>query len=325
MIKEELLSELSNKIRTGEISREELFRTLGVVPTEQGVPIEQSGQTSSFSVMKMLYILGASIVVIGIFIFFSQIWDDIGGFVRILVTLGLGLIITASGSTLLKSKPEDTIGLVFHFIGGMLIPGGAIVTLSELEIDLDTLWPATITFAILFAFYLLLNSVHKNAVLTFFAIANGTTFVYLLVGALIDGPFYLHEDVYEYLTMAIGLSYLSLAHAFRVGWNEKLIGVLYFFGTTGFLGAAFLQVFDSGLWELLYFVLVIGGLYLSVYEKSRAVLIMSTIFLIAHVSYITGEYFADSLGWPIALILLGFVFIGLGYVSININKKYIRS
>jgi len=125
--------------------------------------------------------------------------------------------------------------------------------------------------------------------------------------------------------MVIGASYLLLAHSFRDGWNKKLIGLLYFFGITGFLAAAFSQVFISFLWQMLFFVILLGGLFLSVYVKSRSILIVSTLFLIAHVSYITGEYFADSLGWPIVLVILGFVFIGLGYVSITINKRFLKS
>jgi hypothetical protein len=326
MNKEELLQELSTKISTGEISREEMINRFSLAPETQRVVGEENAKSSTpFSVTKMLYVLGGVIVVIGIVIFVSQIWDDIGSFARILVTLGLGFLITAIGSMLLKSKPEDNIGTVFHFIGGMLIPGGAMVTLNELNVDLVSLWPVAITFGIIFAFYLLLNSVHKNAILTFFAIANGTAFVYLVVEAIVDGPFYRNKDLYAYLTMVIGASYLLLGHAFRDGWNKKLIGVLYFFGITGFLGAAFSQVFDSVPWQMLYFLIVIGGLFLAVYMKNRSILVMSTLFLIAHVSYITSEYFADSLGWPISLVILGFVFIGLGYVSVNINKKYIAN
>ena len=326
MNKEELLQELSIKIGTGEISREEVLSRFGFAPAVQsGVKTENLKESTPFSVTKMLYVLGAAIVVIGIVIFVSQLWDDIGSFGRIAVTLGLGFLITAIGSMLLKSKPDENIGTVFHFIGGMLIPGGAVVTLSELNVDFVSLWPVAITFGVIFAFYLLLNYVHKNAILTFFAIANGTAFVYLLVEAIVDGPFYRHEDLYAYLTMVIAASYLLLAHSFREGWNKKLIGVLYFFGITGFLGAAFSQVFDSVPWQMLYFIIVIGGLALSVYMRSRSILVMSTLFLIAHVSYITSEYFANSLGWPISLVILGFVFIGLGYVSININKKYIAN
>ncbi len=329
MNKEELLQELSTKISTGEISREEMVNRFSFAPlTQGGVKVENFKDSAPFSVTKMLYVLGASIVVIGILIFVSQIWDDLGSFGRVSITLGLGLLITAIGSVLLKDKPEENLGIVFQFIGGILIPGGALVTLSELSTGVDHPWVVASTFGIIFAFYLLLNFAHKNAVLTFFAIANGTAMIYLILNAMVGDPFegwFGIKDIYQYLTMAIGISYLLLAHAFQYGWNKKLIGILYFFGITGFLGAAFLQVFDSVPWQMFYFLIIIGSFTLAVYMKSRSILVMSTLFLIAHVSYITSEYFADSLGWPISLVILGFVFIGLGYVSININKKYIAN
>ena len=324
MNKEELLQELSVKIGNGELSREEVLSRLNFAPAIRQESDEETKGFSHFSVTKMLYVLGAVIVITGVGFFVAQIWDDIGSFGRIAVTLGPGLLIAAIGSMLLKQKPEDNIGPIFHFIGGMLIPGGAIVTLSEIEVDFISLWSVAITFGVIFAFYLLLNAIHKHPILTFFAIANGTAFIYLLAEAMVEGPYYRHEDLYAYLTMVIGASYLFLAHAFREGWNKHLVGALYFFGSGGFLGAAFSQVFDSVPWQLLYFLIVLGGLFLSVYMRSRSILVMSTLFLIAHVSYITSEYFADSLGWPISLVILGFVFIGLGYASVTINKKYIK-
>ena len=121
--------------------------------------------------------------------------------------------------------------------------------------------------------------------------------------------------------MVVGLSYLFLAHSFRSGWNERLVGVFNFFGAVGFLAAAFTRVDNSPLWQFLFFVLTIGGLALAVYLKSRIILIVSILFLVAHFVYITREYFADSDGWPILLVIFGFLLIGLGYVSISINKK----
>ena len=323
MNKEQLLQELSQKINTGEISREEVTNRLSLETIEL-VEVKKE-ESHYFSITKMMYVLGAAIVVIGIVIFVSQIWNDIGSSGRTLVTLGLGFLLAAIGSMLLKSKPGDNIGSVFHFIGGMLVPGGALVTLFEFGVNPVSLWPVTIVFGIIFIFYLLLNHVHKNAILTFFAIANGTVFVYLFIESIIDGPFYQHEDLFVYLTMVIGICYLLLGYAFRDGWNKKLVGLLYFVGITGLLGAAFTRVFSSGIWEILYFVLIVGALFLSVFVRNRSILVMSTIFLIAHVMYITAEYFAHSLGWPISLVILGFVFVGLGYASININKKYIAN
>lgn len=323
MTNEELLQELAAKVRTGEMRREDVMGRLQLAPAMAPTEAATLKLRSHFSVTKTLYLLGAAIVVIGLVIFVAQIWDDIGALGHIVVTLGIGLLMTALGSVLLQQKPETNLGPVFHTIGGALIPGGAVVTLFELEVDFASLWPVAVTFGIIFAFYLLLNAVQKHAILTFFAIANGTAFVYLLVEAIVDGPYYRHGDLYAYLTMVVGASYLLLAYAFREGWNKELIGVLYFFGITGVLGAAFSQVFDSLPWQLAYFLIVFGGLILSVHLRSRGVLVVSTLFLIAHVSYITSEYFADSLGWPISLVILGFLFIGLGYASIAINKKYI--
>lgn len=322
MNKEDLLQELSVKINTGEIDREEILARLDLV-SEAQAEIKKEG-FASFSATRMLYALGAAVVVLGIVIFVSQIWDDMGSFGRISVTLVLGFLFAAIGSMLLKNKPEDKIGSIFHFIGGALIPGGAMVTLSEFSTGQNPLWPIAITFGIIFAFYLLVNAIHKNAVLTFFAIANGTIFVYRLVEAIIDGPVYDYGDLYAYLTMVIGASYLLLAHAFRYGWNKKLIGILYFFGIAGFLGAAFSRVFDSVFWQIFYFLILIGSLFLAVYAKNRSILAISVIFLIAHISYITNEYFADSIGWPVSLVILGLAFIGCGYMSIAINKNYIK-
>jgi len=326
MNKEELLHELSKKVDSGEINRQELASRFDLVP--QGQLEKNSVQkpsSSNFSATKMLYVLGALIVVIGIVIFFYQIWDDIGSFVRILITLGLGFIFTALGSILIKDKPQDNIGLVFHFMGGILIPMGAFVMLSELKMIDNFAWPLAITFGIISLFYALLNYVHRNVVLTFFTIANTTAFIYLLVGAMIDGSYYSEDDVFAYLSMFIGASYLLLAHNFRSSWNKGIVGMLCLFGSAGFLGAGFSRVFDSGPWQMIYFIILICGFFLSIYMKSRAILTMSTIFLIAHMSYITSEYFADSMGWPISLVILGLVFIGLGYTSINISRRYIKN
>jgi hypothetical protein len=320
----QLLAELVHKMQTGEITRDIILRELdATVTTTVSVP---EVMTSRFTITKMLYAVGGVIALTGIVIFIAQIWADIGSFGRILVTLGLGLLVTALGSMLYKTRPGDIIGTVFHIIGGLLIPGGALVTLFELELlDLFTMWPQAITFGLLLVFYLVLNSIHKSPALTFFSILHGTICVYLVVTAILGDSSYLYEDIYAYLTMMFGIIHLLLGRAFLDTWNDRLVEPVYLFGSAGLFGAAFSQVIGYGVWEILYFFLVFGGLGLSIYFKNRVILVMSTFFLLIHVSYITGEYFADSLGWPISLVLLGFVFMGLGYTSISINRKYISN
>lgn len=317
MDNEQLLRAVKSKLQSGEMSRTEVEQMLQSIPHA-----EKKGW--SFSVTRMLYLIGAAIVVVGIIIFVSQIWEDIGSIGRISITLGLGMLFAALGSMLLKQKPTERIGPVFHVIGGLLIPGGAMVTLTELGRESTQLLPVAITYGIIFVFYLALAQIHKHVVLTFFTIINGTTFVYVLIESLLQNTTYRLEDLYVYLTMVVGTSYILLAHSFKNTWNKDLVGVLCFFGSAAFLGSAISQVSDSVLWQVIYFIFIGAGLYLSIFLKSRAILIVSTIFLIGHISYITSEYFADSLGWPISLVLLGLIFIGLGYSSFRINKKYIQ-
>jgi hypothetical protein len=38
---------------------------------------------------------------------------------------------------------------------------------------------------------------------------------------------------------------------------------------------------------------------------------------------ITHEYFSKDLGWPLALVLVGFFMIAIGYFSFYLNRKYL--
>lgn len=329
MDKEQLLQELNERISTGEVTREEVARRLGITTSAADAPAEgllAKKSSHHFSVTKMLYFIGAGIVLTGIFFFIAQIWDDLGAVSRISITFGLGVLVSLLGSVLYKQKPASNLGSIFHTIGGVLVIGGVMVLLEELEIVLfGQMWTYALAYLTVFIFYLLLLVTHRHVILTFFAIVNGTIATYLLSGALLDPllDYREMETLFQYLTMALGGSYLFLAQRFQGGWNKRLVGVLRFFGITGLLGAAFSQVFDSTLWEMLYFLLIFGSLLLSVHIRSRSVLIMSTLFLLVHIAYITSEYFADSIGWPIALVILGLIFIGLGYASLTIHNTYI--
>lgn len=309
-----LLQELAAKLATGEVTREQI---LAVVQTPTATTPANTVLT------RILYVFGAAIAVVGMIIFVSQVWTDLGSIGRVVVTLGLGVTLAIAGSILYVQKPENPIGTIFHSMGGLLIPGGAMVALSEMSVDQHSLWPVFFTFVIITAFYIPLCLVHRRIVLTIFSIANTTTCAYLLVAALLEESTYQLDHIYAWLTMAIGLGYLLMAHSFRQTWNKLLAWVLAFFGSVAFLGAAFSQVWDSVVWQVAFCFLIIAGLYASAHFKSRTILAVSTGFLIAHVSFITSEYFSDSLGWPISLVLLGFALIGLGYGSFVINRNYI--
>lgn len=323
MDKQQLLQILSEKVKSGEVSKAEVLNLVGSRQVAESTEISKK----IFTLNRVFYIFGGLLVTVGIVFFMILIWDDVNSFTRILVTLVLGVVFAVIGSTLMLKKKDEIIGPIFHTIGGVLVLVGVLVTLEELNSAPVPIWYATISFAFLFVCYLLLDFFHKHPILSFFAIVHGTIFVYLLLGAFLKdfGNLSYIDDLFAYLTMLIGISYLALGHTFQGGRNNRLVGLIFFFGITGLLGAMFSRVFDSSLWEVLFFAVIIGSFFLSVKLKSTVVLIMSAVFFIIHSSYITFEHFANSGLWPFLIIFLGFLFIGIGYVSVSISKKYISA
>jgi hypothetical protein len=325
----DLLAEMKAKLESGELHPESVRRLL---PDEPGlVPLEGPGSANTkpdtqsplsyFTATRLLYIVGGIFVVLGVLYLVSQLWIDLTATNRILITLGLGFVFAGIGSALMIFSPDKDLGNVFHVIGGFLIPGGALVTLNELGTSTNSSWPVTLTIGFVFLFYGLLVLYHKRVVLSFFAFANGTALLYLLLDSVMPTA---NASEYAYLTMAIGASYVIYGYLFSEDWNERLVPFLYFFGPAGFYLAGFAEVMDTVAMEMAYPFLAFGGLVLSVLIlKSRIALLISTGAVIAYVIYITAEYFADSIGWPVALILLGFIIIGIGYLSITLNRKYI--
>ena len=97
----------------------------------------------------------------------------------------------------------------------------------------------------------------------------------------------------------------------------------------GFLGAALAlggwSPQQNIFWELIFPGLVFGIIFLSVYLKNKSFLVFGALYLMAYIIKITSEYFSQSLGWPLALVLAGFMLMGIGYFAFYLNQKYIKS
>lgn len=326
MNKNELLEELLTKVNSGELSKDEISNKLSLSKSVQSSDVLTEKEHQKFQVTKVLYILGASVVIVGVMLLIGQIWNEIGSFGRVGVTFGLGALFNILGLFLMRKKPEKLIGLVYTVIGGIMIPFGIFILVDEFYAGNQI---RIFSFICIFLSYLLFNKTFKHFTLTFFAIVNITIAAYLTLfevkEVLLSGMFEL-DKAYNYLTIAIGVSYILLSREFIKSWNARLIGPLNFLGITGILGAMFLLVFGSVFWQIIFVFALMASFILSINMKSRIILIMSNIFLILHISYISSEYFADSvIGWPLTIVIIGLIFIGLGYGSVLINKKYIKS
>ena len=66
------------------------------------------------------------------------------------------------------------------------------------------------------------------------------------------------------------------------------------------------------------------GVFISTLIKSRILLFTSSVAALAYIGHFTAEHFADNVGWPISLMIMGIVFIVLSKVALVINQKYMQ-
>ncbi|MGD0310760.1 MAG: DUF2157 domain-containing protein, partial [Acidobacteriota bacterium] len=145
----------------------------------------------------------------------------------------------------------------------------------------------------------------------FFSILFWTVFIGTAMAKMrIDG---------DIAAIASGVSLLCLSRAADRTPHRAIAPLWYFIGTAGSLGGFFDLVKGSSL-ELSYLGLNAYVIYLSILLASRIVLLVSVLGLMGWLGWYTDQYLADVMGWPIALIVLGFIMIGLSAYAVKLGR-----
>lgn len=96
---------------------------------------------------------------------------------------------------------------------------------------------------------------------------------------------------------------------------------LWFFGGAGFaLGGAYSILYNTP-YEPAYIGITALGVYAALLLKSRAALAASILSLVGFISYYTHKHFAGTTGWPLLLILLGFMLLAAGSIFMKLSRK----
>lgn len=306
MEKQQLISLIKESLENGKLSRADIKEMI----SSEDMPVSKK-------MSNIFYAIGALIVVIGAVVLISDNWGSIGVVGRVGVTLGLAVITYISAYA---TRARETISQSMFFISAVLAPIGSFVLANELEIMISAGVHVTIA-AILFLVFLVSKLILKSRILILVSIAFGTWTYYSLIMWLFSDSMF-NAELMKWATIFLGASYIALGYnRLNIEKRKNVISSLLFA-----LGAfAIMLSFEmmDGFFNLFFILVVFAGFYSSIFLKSRSVLVLSAIFLVSHLIKITGEYFADSISWPIALILLGFVVIGVGYGTIALNRKYL--
>lgn len=147
--------------------------------------------------------------------------------------------------------------------------------------------------------------------------------------ALLIGVFWLNGGLFDVIANATAANWASLiigvclfVTAYGLQKSDRyprLIGLGYFVGSAMLYAGLFDLVQDTPI-ELLFLVVTASILYACVVLQSRALLFTTILAMLSFIGYFSAEYFVDSLGWPVTLVLTGIVFLGVGMIAIRVKR-----
>ena len=318
MDKTQILSLIQEKLRDGTISADDLKNAAS--------PTEPVAESSASHITNIFYVIGAIIAVIGVVILVAQNWDDIGFFGRLIVTAGIAAA-TYVSALLMTGSHKRILSQAFFAISAALAPIGVLVVLKELDLALTPAVHA-ITGLGLGLLYLSAFWQARRNLLVLLSVAYLSWAYYATFAGLFD----VTADIGKWATIILGTSYVLVAYYFQTyrlaqdngeRFEKKAVGsILYGLGTMAVLLPA---IFIGGIFDLIALALIFGAFYLSVYVKSKTMLLASGLFLMVYIIKITAGYFAESINWSLALIVIGFLVIAVGYGTFYVNRRFISS
>ncbi len=263
-------------------------------------------------VKALLGYTGGTFIFAGLGLLVSMIWPDIGSLQRVIITLGPGMVAFVLGILAHRDTRFVKAATPLFLVAAFLQPTGLFVFLDEYVPKTgDPELAALIVFATLTAqqgmAYLQLRRASLLFLTLFFWLAFlATTMMWLDVDEDITG-------------ITVGLSALFLSHFAAMRGYHAITPFWYFVGGGCLLGGTF-ALLQGGPAEIAY--LGVNGflVYLSIRLASRAMLAVSVFGLIGYLSYFTYEYFANVIGWPVAMIVMGMVMIGLSAYAFKLGQ-----
>jgi hypothetical protein len=265
--------------------------------------------------VRALGFLGGTFVFAGVGVFIALHWDAMNTSARIVITLGSGLAAFVLAGLARRDPRFARAATPLYLTAAALEPVGMLVAFDELGSGGDWRWAGLATAATMAVQFALAFLVARRSTLLFLGVA-------FAVCALWTGL--------DLLDMDGGVMALTLGGTLVLAaiWADRqthrdVTPPWYFVGAAAVLGGVF-DLVESSPVEVLFVAVAASFVYLSVVVRSRTLLVVSILAILAYTGYFTAEHFADSIGWPMALVGFGLAMIGLSALAVRLDRRYVR-
>ncbi len=269
-------------------------------------------QRSTGILAKILAYLGGVFVLAGIAIFIGMQWDQFSSPVRVLVTLGTGFAVFLFALATMTDARFSGVTTPMLLIAALLQPTGIVVMLNEYSRGGNPQHGLLFMCVVMFVQQFFTFLAKKRTVLLFTSLFFGASGF----GTLCD----ILEIDFEIVALALGIGLTSTSYAIDKTPHRAIAPLWYFIGSVFFLYGAF-DVLEGSVFEILYFGIAAGFMYLGTVVRSRTLLFSGVAALMGF----TGYFFRDSLANAFGLIVMGFLLIGLSAFAMSLNRKYIQN
>lgn len=306
--RDDALGEIVALIRRHDLTVREIAAALDRDP---GTSVEQSSGILS----RVFGYLGGTFVFVGLVIYIGMRWDDLPSAGRVLLTLGPGFCAFVLALVCTTSQAFAGASLPLFLIAALVQPTGILVTMREFSRGGD---PA---YGVLFMNLVMVIQqgcafwATRRTVLAFTTIIFATGFAAVAFDLLHVGR--------DLMGIVFGVSLGCVAWSLDRSPHRPLAGPVYFFAALLFLSAWYHALRHTSI-EVLFVGLSCSVVFLSIVARSRSLLAVGTLALIAYIGYFIAEHFENNLNAPIVLMFAGFLLIAIGAAAVRINNRYIR-
>lgn len=292
----------------------ELANTHGLTADEVYAELAPPQESQGSLTGRILAWVGGIFILCGLGFFIENFWAAMNAAARIVLYLGSGMVMLVLALVFIRQTVYEKATLPLFLLAAFFQAGGILMAFDELGTGGDPQLAVFLMTLVMAVQSGLIFWVHRQAVHIFL----GMLFAAFSLGNLLE----LVGMDWDLAAAITGCTVLGITLRWQLGLFASTAPFWFFTG--GAVGgyALFDVLEDNGL-HLLYLVFPALLIWLSTTVRSRTLLGVGTCAMIGYLGWFTGEYFADSLGWPLALMIIGIVFIVLSIVAVRINRQYI--